>query len=121
MGKITACFLMILALIILLSTACGADSGGKGRVVEIVQTDEACTPSTIAASPGEKLTLKVRNDGKKDREIEGIEGTKLEEVKIPAGRTRSADFTTQKKAGVQKIKCYVPDGSTTVLSVTVGG
>lgn len=120
MGKITACFLMILALIILLATACGGSSG-NGRVVEIVQSDDACAPATIAASPGEKLTLKVRNDGKKDREIEGIEGTKLEEVKIPAGRTRSADFTTQKKAGVQKIKCYVPNGSATVLEVNVGG
>ena len=83
--------------------------------------DDACTPATIAAGAGEKLILKVRNDGKKDNEIEGSKGTKREAVTIPAGRTRSADVTTQMNAGVQQITCSVPNGSTTVPAVTVGG
>lgn len=40
---------------------------------------------------------------------------------MPAGHSRSVDYTAPKQAGTQQIKCYIPNGSTTMVSVTVGG
>jgi uncharacterized cupredoxin-like copper-binding protein len=98
--------------------SCTGDDGPR-RVVQITQTDDGCTPGRFAAAPGERLTLEVTNDGKKDREIEGIEGTKLEELLVPSGRTRHVDWTAPGKAGVQKVKCYIPGGNTVIIEVDV--
>ena len=98
--------------------ACGGSSGG-GREIEIVATDTGCTPASLTAATKEKLTFKVVNQAKGDREIEGIEGTKLDEVLIPAGRTRSINFKTPSGAGTQKLKCYIPGGPTTVIELRV--
>lgn len=102
------------------AAACGDDDGDR-RVIAITQTDEVCTPASIDLNSGEKVTFEVRNDGKKDHEVEGIEGTKLEEVLVPAGRTRNVKYTAPKSAGTQKIKCYVPGGSSTIIEVKVSG
>lgn len=98
----------------------GGDSGGSDRrTVQIIRTDDGCTPATIDAKVGEKLRFEVRNDGKKDSEVEGIEGAKLEEVLIPSGKTRNVNYTAPSKAGTQKIKCYVPSGTSTIIEVKV--
>lgn len=100
--------------------ACSGDDGGTPRrVVEITQTDDACTPASIDLKPGEKVTFKVKNDGKKDREIEGIEGMKLEEVLVPSGRTRQVGFSAPSAAGTLKLKCYTPGGAETVIAVNI--
>lgn len=111
--------ILILALVATLS-ACSGDSGPR-RTVQLVQTDDSCTPATVDVRPGEAIRFEIRNDGKKDREVEGIEGMNLEEVIVPAGRTRSTDYDAPKKEGVQKIKCYIPGGSTTIIEVNVTG
>ena len=65
-------------------TACSS-SGAGGRPVDIAQADDGCTPTVITATPGEKLKLVVHNTSGKDYEVEGIDGTKLEELVIPCG------------------------------------
>lgn len=120
MNRIVTGLLVFVALFILLGTACGSGSSGNGRVVAITQTDDGCTPQTVAAASGEKLTFKIENQGKKDHEFEGVNGTKVPEVEVPAGRTRSVDYTAPKQVGTtQQIKCYIPNGSTTMITVTV--
>src|SRR5713226_2570664 len=94
----------------LLLAAC---STSGGREVTITASDEGCSPAVVTATPGEKLTLVVKNEAKGDREIEGIEGTRLEEVIIPTGRTRNVNYTMPRTAGVQKAKCYIPGGLST--------
>ncbi len=101
-----------------LVSACGGSSGG-GREIEIVASDSGCTPASVTASAKEKLTFKVVNQAKGDRELEGIEGTKLDEVLIPAGRTRSINYTTPSGTGTQKLKCYIPGGPTTVIELRI--
>jgi hypothetical protein len=101
-----------------LASACGSSSGG-GREVEIIATDSGCSPALVTATTKEKLTFKVVNQAKGDRELEGIEGTKLAEVLIPSGRTRSINYTTPSGAGTQKLKCYIPGGPTTIIEVRV--
>jgi len=120
MNRIMTALLVCVALFILLGTACSS-SGGNGRQVAITQTDDGCTPQSVQAASGEKLTFKIENQGKKDHEFEGVNGTKVPEVEVPAGHTRTVDYTAPKQAGTtQQIKCYIPNGSTTLITVTVG-
>ena len=114
------CCAILSAVAISLVAACGGDSGPR-RTIQIVQTDADCQPGRIDVRPNEPIRFEVRNDGKKDGEVEGIEGTNLEELLVPSGRTRSVDYDAPKKEGVQKIKCYVPTGSSTIIEVTVSG
>lgn len=104
----------VLAGAVLILSAC---STGGGREVLITATDTGCSPTTIAAKPGEKLTFVVKNEARGDREIEGIEGTRLEEVIIPAGRTRNVNYTMPKEGGPQRVKCYIPGGPSTIIEL----
>ncbi len=101
----------------LVGAACG--DGGDGREVEIVQKDGGCTPASFEAKPGEKITFELINQGTKDKEFEGTEGTKLEEVVVPSGKTRKTNWTAPKTAGTAKFKCYLPGGTTTIVTAEV--
>lgn len=104
-----------------LGAACSS-SGAGGREINITQTDQGCTPSSVVVTPGEKLNLKVKNDSSQDVfELEGIEGTKLEEFVVPEGKTRSSGYTVPDGVGVHKVKCYVPGGPSTIIELTAGG
>ncbi len=105
--------------ILVLGAACSS-SGAGGREVRITQADDGCTPASVSVTPGEKLKLVVKNDSSKDYEIEGIEGTNLEELVIPEGRTRTPGYTVPSGDGVHKIKCYVPGGVSTIIELTAG-
>lgn len=106
--------------ILVLGGAACQSSGAGGREVRITQNDDGCTPASVAVTPGEKLKLVVENDSSKDYEVEGIEGTELEEVVIPEGRTRTPGFTVPSREGVFKIKCYVPGGVSTIIELAAG-
>jgi hypothetical protein len=93
--------------------------GASGREIDIVATDSGCTPVNITATAGEKLTFLMKNEAKGDRELEGVEGTRLEEVLVPAGRTRKINYTAPKQQGTQKLKCYVPGGPSTLIELRV--
>ena len=104
------------ATILVLGVAC-ASSGAGGREVTIVQKDDGCAPASIAVKPGEKLKLVVKNESSRDYEIEGIEGTKLEELVVPAGKTRTPGYTVPEAGGTNKLKCYVPGGVSTIIEL----
>lgn len=101
------------------AAACSSGGGGDRRVIPITQTDGGCEPGTINVKAGEKVRFAVTNNGGKDKEVEGTEGTKLGEVLVPSGKTRNLDYTAPKSAGTDKIKCYVPGGDTTVIEVSI--
>jgi uncharacterized cupredoxin-like copper-binding protein len=105
--------------VLALAAACQS-SGAGGRELRITQTDDGCTPTSASVTPGEKIKLVVKNESSKDYEVEGIEGTPLEEVVIPEGRTRMPGFTVPSKEGVHKIKCYVPGGPSTIIELKAG-
>lgn len=104
---------------VFLILGCGA-SGEGGREVNITQTDDGCTPTSIEATAGEKLNLVVKNDTGDIYEIEGIDGAKLEEVIVPDGRTRSIGYDVPESGGTTKLKCYVPGGASTIIEVKAG-
>lgn len=102
--------------LVALAAAC-TSSGSGGREVKITQRDDGCTPTSIPVTAGEKLKLVVKNESKKDYEVEGIDGTALAELIIPEGRTRTPGYTVPPGAGIHKIKCYVPAGVSTVIEL----
>lgn len=99
--------------------ACGSDDSGDRRVIQITQSDDSCSPAAIDLAQGEKVKFEVKNEGKKDQEVEGIDGTKLEELLIPSGKTRSINYTAPREPGEQKVKCYAPGGASTILTLNV--
>jgi plastocyanin len=99
--------------------ACGNGDSADRRTVQITQTDDTCTPASIDLAVGEKVKFEVKNEGKKDQEVEGIDGTKLEETLIPSGKTRSLNYTAPSEAGTQKVKCYTPGGASTIIELNV--
>lgn len=103
----------------ILLAACGGGDDTDRRVIQIVQTDDSCTPDSIDLAAGEKVKFEVKNEGKKDKEVEGIEGTKVEEILVPSGKTRTLNYTAPKEAGTAKVKCYVPGGSNTIISLNI--
>ena len=108
-----------IAAFVVLSAACGS-SGEGGREVRITQGQEECTPTTIDASPGEKLNLVVTNESDKEPyELEGEGGTKLEEIVVPQGKTREVGFDAPEDPGAYEIKCYVPGDIETIIEVQV--
>ena len=109
---------LIAAALVAFAAACAS---GGGREIEVVATDTGCTPSGVEVAAGERVTFVVVNRARGDRELEGIEGTKLEEVLVPAGRTRKVNFTAPKEAIAQKLACYIPSGPRTVIDVQVVG
>lgn len=100
--------------------ACAA-SGAGGRPIAITQMDDGCSPTVIDATPGEKLDLRVKNDTGKTYEIEGIDGTNLEEVLVPEGRERSVGFNVPDGGGTFTVKCYFPGGVSSIIEIQAGG
>jgi plastocyanin len=107
--------------LIVFAAACES-SGAGGRKVEITQKDDGCTPKSVAVTPGEKLNLVVKNESTNDAyEVEGIDGTKLEEFVVHKGSTRSAGYSVPDGAGTHNVKCYVPAGTSTIIELVAGG
>ncbi|MGE3073208.1 MAG: cupredoxin domain-containing protein [Dehalococcoidia bacterium] len=102
----------------ILLAACGGDDADR-RVIQITQTDDLCTPESIDLAAGEKVKFEVKNEGSKDKELEGIEGTKLEEILVPSGKTRSINYNAPDEAGAAKVKCYVPGGSNNIITLNI--
>jgi len=117
MTKLVQGALLLSGSLALLAIACS--SGGSGREIEIEITDTDCSPTSVQLTAGEKVTFVVDNKANGDRELEGIEGTNLEEVLIPAGRTRKVNYTAPKEEGTQKMKCYIPGGPSTIIEAKV--
>ena len=108
-------------LICALSLAACSASGSGGRQVAITQTDQGCTPESVNVTGGEKLQFVVKNESGSDiYELEGIEGTRLEEFVVPSGRTRKAGYTVPDGEGTYQLKCYVPSGPTTIIELVAG-
>lgn len=106
--------------LLVLAAAC-TSSGAGGRKIEITQSNSGCSPTSVSVTPGEKLNLVVRNDSSNDAyEVEGIEGTNLEEVVVHGGKTLSVGYTVPDGAGTHKVKCYVPAGPSTIIELVAG-
>lgn len=100
----------------------GCASGkGERRTIAISANSEACTPARIEVKSGERVAFEVKNESTGDREFEGIDGTKIDEVLVPAGRTRTINYTVQESPTPLKVKCYIPGGPATLIELVVTG
>ena len=100
-------------------TACG--DGGASREIKITQTDQGCTPTEITAAGGEELKLTMSNETGHIYELEGEGVAHFEEVVVPEGKTRSANFTAPDEPGEYSLKCYDPGGVSSEIKVRVAG
>ena len=105
-----------LALGALLAAAC-AGSGEGGREIIITQTDDGCAPESVDVTTGEKLKLTGKNESGQTYELEGTNGTQLEEILIPEGRKRSVGYTVPDEEGTYDVKCYQPGGKSTIITL----
>jgi len=105
------------AALVTITYACGS-SGEGGREVRITQSEDGCTPDSVAATTGEKLNFVVTNEsGKEPYEVEGEGGTELEEIIVPEGKTREVGYDVPDEPGTYEIKCYVPGDIETTIEV----
>jgi len=107
------------AVLVLVLTACG--DGGASREIKLTQTDKGCTPAEITAGAGEKLKLVISNETGHIYELEGEGDAHFEEVVVPEGKTRSANFTAPDEPGQYSLKCYDPGGVSSEIKVRVAG
>jgi uncharacterized cupredoxin-like copper-binding protein len=111
----------VVAAVGLVALAAGcASSGAGGREIQITQRDDGCTPVRVDVAPGEKLKLVVKNESSKDYEIEGVDGTNLEELVVPEGLARTPGYTVPDGESTHNIKCYVPAGPSTIIELVAG-
>jgi len=108
------------ALAVAMFTFACSSSGEGGREILITQTDDGCTPESVDVEPGEKLKLTGKNETGDIYEIEGTNGTQLEEVIIPEGRTRSIGYTVPDEGNTYDVKCYQPGGASTIVKLVAG-
>ncbi len=109
----------VLAAVLLMVVGCTGGTPGEERVLQIMAEQDGCTPDALAVSAGERVRFEVTNKSDQDREIEGIEGMKVEEVLIPKGLTRNIPYTVPTEATLLKLKCYSPAGPSTIIEVRV--
>ena len=85
--------------------------GGEARSLEITAEEYKFTPSMITASPGERLTITLKNNGKMAHSIKfDLPGSdKGLEREIAAGQTGHLTFEAPSKVGAYKFYCPVDD------------
>ena len=116
MNRIVTGLLVILALIILLGTACGSGDG-NGRRAAITRTAAGFLSPTVQAARAEKLTFTTGSRGEKDRAFEGLNGTTEPMVNVPAGHARGVDDAPPTQAGAApQITFDLSGEGTTTLS-----
>ena len=105
----------VLAGSVFLLVAC---STGGGREIEIIATNDGCTPAKITASTNEKLTFVMKNQASGDRgSWKAWKAPSWKRCWCLAGRTRIFNHTTPKEATTEKLKCYIPGGPSTIIDL----
>ena len=107
----------ILGLLLLsgILTSCGLTEVSGGNEIPIMADERAdgtmfFEPKVVTVRTGEKVTFVVTNQGKNDHEFESIEEGEagIEEVLIPAGKTRRVAWTAPSKPGTYPVYCDLP-------------
>ena len=124
--------LFLVALALALMPACGGDEaageegaepGGGGTVVDVVLSDFAIEPSSLALDPG-TYTFHVVNEGATSHALE-VEGPTGEVETEELGPGESADLTVDLEDGEYEIYCPVGDhrdrGMERTIAVGGGG
>jgi uncharacterized cupredoxin-like copper-binding protein len=94
--------------------ACGLTSVGGGEEIHIVADERSdgmyFEPDVITVAAGTEVTFIIDNQGTVDHEFESNERGEagIEEIIIPAGRTRRVNWTAPSEAGTYPVYCDLP-------------
>lgn len=96
----------------------GAGPAAAGRQVHVTLTEFRIEADATSFKPGEKVQLVLENKGREDHEFESDTGN-FDEVKVPAGTTRTVSWTAPAAKGVYAFECDMPghDGMEIEFSV----
>ena len=98
-----------------LGLACSTD---QARIIQILQLPDACAPGSFDVRPGERVHLDVRNETSTIQAFEGID-TRLDQLLVPPGQTRSADWSAPRNVGSARFRCSRPDGPEATVTAVV--
>lgn len=94
--------------------ACGLTAVGGGEEIHIAAGERSdgmyFEPDVISVAAGTEVTFIVENQGTVDHEFESNEPGEagIEEIIIPAGRTRRVNWTAPSEAGTYPVYCDLP-------------
>ena len=93
----------LVALAAVAGAACSGSS--DARVVDVVATDDACTPATTALQAG-KTTFRIQNEGDQVTELYVYaKGDRVVTERENIGPGTSADLTVDLAAGTYELAC----------------
>lgn len=103
---------------VLLAGCSGGATTGTGRQVHITLSEYRIEADATSFKPGEKVQLVLENKGREDHEFESDAGN-LDEVKVPAGTTRTVSWTAPAKEGAYSFECDMPGHDGMEIELTV--
>lgn len=95
------------ALILGLTVSLTACSSAPARSVEIGMKDGRFTTAAVTVKAGEQIKFVLKNDDVIDHEFES-DDAKIEEVTIPAGKSREVTWKAPAEAGKYEFICDAP-------------
>jgi uncharacterized cupredoxin-like copper-binding protein len=109
----------------LLLSGCSLATVSGGDEIRIVADEHgdgmSFEPSEITVAPGTKVTFVIKNEGSVDHEFESIEAGEagIDEIFIPAGRTRRVNWTAPSEAATFKVYCDLPGHRAAGMEITL--
>lgn len=97
-------------------TGCGSSSSGREIAVEM--TNFKLSPAAVEVKAGESITFVLNNQSNQDHEFESDEA-KVEEVLVPAGKSRKVNWKAPAKAGEYEFECDMAGHDGMVMTVKV--
>ncbi len=116
----------VLVLLALLLAGCGITEVGGGDEIPVVASERDdgsmyFEPKTVTVRAGEKVTFVVKNEGDNDHEFESQDEGEagIEEVLVPAGKTRRVTWTAPDKAATYPVYCDLPGHRAAGMELTL--
>ena len=93
-------------------------STAQARIIQILQLPDACAPGSFDVRPGERVHLDVRNETTSVGAFEGLDN-RFQQLVVPAGQTRSADWSAPRNVGSARFRCTRLGGPETIVMAVV--
>jgi uncharacterized cupredoxin-like copper-binding protein len=115
----------ISVVIVVLLSACGSGGGNdsgdsSGNTVVLIQTEMKFTPNTFTVNTGQKVTVKLENQGVvvHDFTVDDLDGQRISESVNP-GESKTVSFMAPTSPGTIQFYCSQPGHKTVGMHGTI--